>query len=423
MAFPTLNPTTFDELLQTAASIKTEQLKRKRRTFESWPAFLRSTLFHEPAVRHLRDLPFTARLAEAEKLKAAGNAQFKKGRFAAAHACYERALGVLRYVQNDDPSFYSEDRKDGKGYVDDDDVRIVDWIGPCGADANPDDVDAARIAALKFECALNLGQALFKEGDHTACVEACTYAIELQPRSAKALYRRAKARTASVSSGTTEIALAQRDLALCVEIEPANRAAREAYAQLRRDTKVQRASDRSTFRGFLKRGDIGVDAPPAPVALLAVRSGDEASVAASVAAGAGARCSDAATSSASAPTEALSEGTRRAVLEKYGVDLRDPTVMAAFVAKERSAREAEAAAAGFAADAAPRSARGVGWCSGPRCARFRRWKHFSTATGMIASAAFVAVRLGALRWAFNALLGAAQVHLGGASAGDAHDAL
>ena len=239
-ARPTLNPTTFDELLQTAASIKTEQLKQKRRAFESWPAYLRSTLFHEPAVRHLRELPFAKRLAEAAKLKAAGNAQFKKCRFAAAQACYERALGVMRYVQNDDPSFYSEDRKESKGYIDDDDVHIVDWIGPGGADATRgDDVDAARVAALKFECALNLGQALFKEGEHSACVEACTYALELLPRSAKALYRRAKARTANVSSGATEIALAQRDLALCVEIEPTNRAAREAYAQLRRDAKVQ----------------------------------------------------------------------------------------------------------------------------------------------------------------------------------------
>ena len=185
---------------------------------------------------------------------------------------------------------------------------------------------------------------------------------------------------------------------------------------------LQRASDRSTFRGFLNRGDIGVDAPAAPVALHAARSGGGVRDAAK-ASSRGSSATGAAASTACTPTEALSEETRRAVLHKYGVDLRDPTVMAAFVAQERSAREAEAAAAGFAADAAPRRARGLGWCSGPRCARFRRWKHFSTAMGLMASAAFVALRLGALRWAFNATWGAARTRISAVGVDHPHNAL
>jgi len=435
MALPS---STMEELLQTAANIKTEQLKKKRRVFESWPDFVRNTLFHEPAVRHLRDLPFAQRLNEASKLKDAGNTQFKRGRFAEAHGCYERALGVMRYVHNDDPTWYSEKRGEGKGYVDDDDVRIVDWRGPGSSSAaegglsieRGDDFDAERVQTLKYECAINLAQAMFREAQHRPCVEACTYALTLRSRSAKALYRRAMAHAASKPSSGEDrdatIELAQRDFARCLEIDPRNRPAREAYHALRRDVATLRAADRSTFRGFLNRGDIGVGGGGGGSASAAgVRHADAGGRAPARAAAADAAARDtpivplAAAAAAAAATHSenngdencVTEEVRRAVQAKFGIDLHDPAVVAAI--KAQDAIERAAASGGGAAGEAARLG-----CCGERWARLRRWEHFHTSVGMVASACFVAVRMGALGWTARALWALPSRLLGGGGDGD-----
>jgi hypothetical protein len=61
-----------------------------------------------------------------------------------------------------------------------------------------------------------------KARNFNLAIEACNYAIEVEPLSVKALYLRSKARLTSKSAGDLEESLARQDLQAAKKIDPLN---------------------------------------------------------------------------------------------------------------------------------------------------------------------------------------------------------
>jgi tetratricopeptide (TPR) repeat protein len=138
---------------------------------------------------------------------------------------------------------------------------------------------------FKKACYLNIALVSLQQRAYTPCIQACSRALQVDPDCAKALYRRAQARTAPASAGATEVELAVADLVKAAALAPDDTAVRKLLAQLRADCRRQRAADKRTFSGMFERGAV-VEAEPAGSASVPATAGAAAASTASTAPGA-----------------------------------------------------------------------------------------------------------------------------------------
>ncbi len=89
------------------------------------------------------------RVAQAAALKEEGNSLFKVGKFSEACACYEKALGLFKFVRHSDPNW----RKSRKGLCDED-LTIVSETG--STQAERDEVARLRLALYQNLASTNL---------------------------------------------------------------------------------------------------------------------------------------------------------------------------------------------------------------------------------------------------------------------------
>lgn len=174
---------------------------------------------------------FVAAMQQMRGEKDLGNKLLAEQRYSEALAHYERAGALLHG----------------------DDMVDVD-LG--NSDARREELGAARLALL-----LNLAQALLKtatgelvEGmddeERAECFEGairrCDQALALDPKSTKALYRRAAAR-----EQLGQLELAEEDLRSCRDLSPKDRQVRAALARVALGARVARAEREAGFRGSL----------------------------------------------------------------------------------------------------------------------------------------------------------------------------
>ena len=105
--------TPFSVLFDRAVKLKQIQTKSERIRYDSYPAFLASTIYPNDEVAAARLLPtFTQRLEATNDMKQEGNTAFRDGRLKEALTKYESAIAVFRYLENTNENWKKEGIKD-----------------------------------------------------------------------------------------------------------------------------------------------------------------------------------------------------------------------------------------------------------------------------------------------------------------------
>ncbi|EKX51953.1 hypothetical protein GUITHDRAFT_49725, partial [Guillardia theta CCMP2712] len=241
--------TEFGRLMQQAVAMKTEMMKSDRRKYDRLPSFLQSSIYHMEKLKDTRSLPFQGRLEAAESMKEEGNLLFKEEKFDMANIKYEESLSVFKYLEVLEG--HEDWKTNGKG-LRDEIYRIVDEDGV--SSGQEEMIEA--ISRHKQSCYLNIAACAMKQNNWQNCVRACDAALELDPQSVKAFYRRALARITPASSGAHEQDLALQDLEQAYEIDPTNVKVKAKLLELRKQIAKQKHNDKATFSGMFDRGTI-----------------------------------------------------------------------------------------------------------------------------------------------------------------------
>ncbi|KAA0178351.1 hypothetical protein FNF27_00201 [Cafeteria roenbergensis] len=285
------------DVLQKAASIRSEQDAKLRRKFDAWPHVLRNTLTDSKGALDARARMLEDRVAASEELRGQANACFAEGQNDQALRMYVRAAGLLRWVTSSSPDIR-------KGGIKDSELRLRSSVpvlesappvpesreeaervarslfpdaeaalgegGPAGSaavemeDALPDAEGAAdgplsaRARKALADAYNNASSALLRMGMHDQAMAAGQEARRVDPCSAKGLLRVALARQSRPGAGVADLRLAVKELRAAMMLEPSKavqRTLRAAEAELARVGQAER----SAFAGAFERGRVVLD--------------------------------------------------------------------------------------------------------------------------------------------------------------------
>eukprot|EP00960_Hanusia_phi_P049743 759743-Hanusia_phi.AAC.2 len=241
--------TEFGRLMQQAVAMKTEMMKSDRRKYDKLPAFLQTSIYHMEQLKDTRALPMQERLGAAESMKEEGNRLFKEEKYDMANMKYEESLSVFKFLQVLEG--HEDWKTNGKGLRD----EIYSIVDEDGVSSGQEEMIEA-IRRHKHSCYLNIAACAMKQKNWQNCVRACDAALEIEPQSVKAFYRRALARITPASAGAHEQDLALQDLEAAYEIDPSNLKVKVKLLDLRKQIAKQKQSDKATFSGMFERGTI-----------------------------------------------------------------------------------------------------------------------------------------------------------------------
>ena len=123
-------------------------------------------------------------------MKNKGNESLGKGDMMEANHCYEQALAVFKWSANVNPEWKTKGIKD---------ADLIE--SSYEMDTIFTEQQLCEIESLILACYLNLAHCCNLMNDFSVAIEACDAALEIQPKNAKALYRRATARMGPKSAG------------------------------------------------------------------------------------------------------------------------------------------------------------------------------------------------------------------------------
>jgi len=242
----------FQHLVQTAAKLKSHQLKSDRRRFEKWPKYKQNSAFQKEDIVALRSLPHVERMTGVQDLKDQGNELFQARNYYAALAKYESALGVISYVVNAEAEWRSKSIKD-------EDLTVYEYNGESDVVVATDSAlpgDGERfeeVQAAKITCLLNIAAVSLKLKDWDGAIHATSDVIDLDPHNAKAFFRRALARLEPLSSGAAEVEVGYQDLKQAAKLDPNNKTIRKKLRIVSDQQRKQRERDKKNYSGFLHR--------------------------------------------------------------------------------------------------------------------------------------------------------------------------
>mmetsp|Transcript_90211 Transcript_90211/g.235121 ORF Transcript_90211/g.235121 Transcript_90211/m.235121 type:complete len:393 (-) Transcript_90211:121-1299(-) len=167
---------------------------------------------------------------------------------------YEKAAGLLRYVECTRPDWKNDDGS-YKG-IEDQHLRVdasaLEGDGP----------EAAEAKELVTSCYLNIALVCQKLDDFPRMCAACDEVLShVNTKSVKALYRRAQARVGLTSALDEDRDAAIQDLHQAAQLAPQDKDVRGLLVKLKTEKKRQEASDRSTFAGMFDRGEVVTNDP------------------------------------------------------------------------------------------------------------------------------------------------------------------
>eukprot|EP00927_Polykrikos_kofoidii_P040928 TRINITY_DN34895_c0_g1_i1.p1 TRINITY_DN34895_c0_g1~~TRINITY_DN34895_c0_g1_i1.p1 ORF type:complete len:412 (+),score=74.40 TRINITY_DN34895_c0_g1_i1:854-2089(+) len=244
-----------EDPLKHAMSMRSAQDAKKMQLWTSWPALFQNTIFHgeqDPqikAFRHCDSAAWQERLDFTTALKEEGNVLLKDGDLEKAIERYEKAAGVLRFVECVRPNWKNDDGS-YKGIED-------QWLQVDASALDGDSHEAAAARTLVTSCYLNIALATYRQKRWDVSVAACSEVLEhVDPSNVKARYRRAQARVAPTSAMDADKDAAIHDLSEAAHLAPQDRAVRELLTTLREERKIQAKRDRDQFSGLFGRGHV-----------------------------------------------------------------------------------------------------------------------------------------------------------------------
>lgn len=167
---------------------------------------------------------------------------------------YEKAAGILRYVECIRPDWKNDDGS-YKGIED-------QWLKVDSSALEGDDPAAEEAQELVTSCYLNIALASQKLEDYDQMKKACDEILDkVNPKSVKALYRRAQARIAPTSALDTDRDAAIKDLHMACQLAPKDQEIRKLFEKLKTERKSEKVNDRSTFGGLFDRGSVVTNDP------------------------------------------------------------------------------------------------------------------------------------------------------------------
>eukprot|EP00933_Yihiella_yeosuensis_P018697 TRINITY_DN15266_c2_g1_i1.p1 TRINITY_DN15266_c2_g1~~TRINITY_DN15266_c2_g1_i1.p1 ORF type:complete len:309 (+),score=69.19 TRINITY_DN15266_c2_g1_i1:115-1041(+) len=253
----------FSDPLRHATGMRQAMDEPKMRIWNSYPSFFQNTIFHGIQDEEIHSLrhggSFEDRLSFTNREKERGNARLKAAAPGAEGAedledamrCYEKAAGVLRYVEcirkdwkNDDGSY--------KGIED-------EWLKTDSSALDGDSEEARKARAAVTSCYLNISLVATRLQQLDLAIKACTAVLEVTDSSnVKALYRRAQARVSLHSKNGIEEdrKAAIADLRVAAQLAPQDREVRKLLGRLREDQKAEQQKEKQGFAGLFDRGEV-----------------------------------------------------------------------------------------------------------------------------------------------------------------------
>ena len=235
--------TPFSVLFDRAVKLKQLQTKCERIKYDSYPAFIASTIYPNDEVAAVRLLPtFNQRLEAANDMKQEGNTAFRDGRLEEALIKYESAVAIFRYLENTNDNWKKEGIKD---------VYIIEKDYQ-----ENNEEECQQLDKLLVNCYNNIAIVSTKQHDFSLAIEACDYAIAVDTKNDKSFFLRAKARLAQMNSGADDQVLAKSDLQSAILSNPNNKQARRQLERLNHQIKQQKMKDKRTFKGMFDQGEL-----------------------------------------------------------------------------------------------------------------------------------------------------------------------
>lgn len=172
----------------------------------------------------------------------------------AAITNYEKAAGILRFVECVRPDWKNDDGS-YKG-IEDEHLKV----DTSALEGNGKEVEQAR--DLVAACYLNIALASQKLGKFDQMKSACDEILDnINPECVKALYRRAQARIAPVSALDADMDAALQDLHAAAQLDPQNKDVRSLLTKLRSERKAQHNAESNKFAGLFDRGQVVTNDP------------------------------------------------------------------------------------------------------------------------------------------------------------------
>lgn len=167
---------------------------------------------------------------------------------------YEKAAGIFRYVECIRPDWKNDDGS-YKG-IEDEHLRVDTSALEGNYSESQEALD------LVTSCYLNIALASQKLDKFDQMKSACDEILDkVNPKSVKALYRRAQARIAPLSATDGDMDAAIQDLHTAAQLAPQNQEVRGLLSKLRSERKAQQSEDRSKFAGLFDRGQVVTNDP------------------------------------------------------------------------------------------------------------------------------------------------------------------
>eukprot|EP01031_Cornospumella_fuschlensis_P024404 gene24404-29501_t len=247
-----MSDTPFDVIMQQAFALKTAQMAVDRKAYDSYPTWLRNSLFSTLDIIETRQLSsFQAKYNASMALKHKGNELLQAKDNYAAISQFEKALSVWQWLE-------SRLKNWKQSAIKDEDLTLHEYTYRNGEEKE-------QVQQLRASCILNISLAYLNMQQHQAVIDTTSYLLAQLPMCpahmhTKALYRRALAYAASPSATLADKKRAQQDLRQALRLcNNTDKVIARAYQEITQEIVDIVNSEKKLYTGVFDKDDKDVD--------------------------------------------------------------------------------------------------------------------------------------------------------------------
>jgi len=231
----------FSSIFDAASKLKSAQLSKIRKEYESSPSFIKATQVYADRNNEWKELSIVEKLEKCVSLKEKGNECFKSGQSMQALNFYSEALSIFRYFE----------KKDERG----EHLELKDFI----ADGYLSDIwhrqehyDQAKMLVVAL--LLNCAAVCFSLREHANVIWSCQTVLKYDASNAKALYRMCQSHQRLDT--TFDLEMAFKYISKAKAIDPKNKVILYKFNEIKKTLQKQNQKDRKHFHGLFNRGSL-----------------------------------------------------------------------------------------------------------------------------------------------------------------------